>query len=462
MNLPLPTNTFNPMPGAYLVGGSVRDSVCGREPMDYDIAVAENPESYAENLAAKLKGRVVAIGKPGFPLYRIVGAPIAVDVTPIKGASITDDLAHRDFTINAMAYDLSNGKIIDPTGGLADAQQGVVRMVSKRAFEIDPVRMVRAYRMAAHLGFVIAAATAGTIKSQARKIQTSAGERVWVELLLILSRTNSYDSIKQMTQDQLLFAIIPELKQLKGCSQSPPHHLDVFEHTLLAYQSLENVLCRPAQYFSYQTEPLFIPDIQRQALLKLALLLHDIGKPVQRTQDAEGKIHFYGHTATSAAMARPIFKRLRMSNKQAHWVEWIIDNHSRPHDLFKLDQCNRLTPKAIGKFLRKTGENAPCLILHAMADNLGKNPDISNGIKQRLDFFSQLLKSHYKTAAARETTPLLDGRDLMDAFGLSPSPLLGTLLKGVEERRLAGLLTDKKEALDWVERYLRERPDLLE
>lgn len=454
MKLPLPTDLFNPTPGAYLVGGSVRDSVCGRRPKDYDIVVGDDPKGYAEKLAARIKGRVVSIGKPGFPLYRIVGAPIAVDVTPITGASIDDDLAHRDFTINAMAYDLSSAKTVDPTGGLADAQQGTVRMVSPQAFEIDPVRMIRAYRLAAHLGFDIATTTASAIRAQARAIQDSAGERIWVELLMILSRTNSFDTIRRMTQDELLFAIIPELKPLKGCSQSPPHHLDVYEHTLLAYHSLEQVLSEPSQYFSAQTEAFFIPDIERQALLKLALLLHDIGKPGKRTVDAEGKIHFYGHTAASATMARGIFRRLRMSKKQANWIEWIIDNHSRPHDLFKLNQDNQLRPKAIGKFLRKSGENAPSLILHAMADNLGKNPSVSDGIRHRLDFFYQLLNSHVKTTATNDTAPLLDGRELMGAFGLSPSPLLGTLLKGVEERRLAGMLSDKKEALNWVERYL--------
>ena len=458
MKLPIPTNILSQTPRAYLVGGSVRDMICGRRPLDYDIVVAKDPQGYAETLAARLNGCVVTIGKPGFPLYRIVKAPIAVDVTPLKGATLAADLSDRDFTINALAYDLNSEKIIDTTGGVADVEQGLVRMVSARAFKNDPVRMVRAHRMAIQLDFDMDPATSRAISAHAHTIQTSPGERIWAELALILSQPNSVETLRQMAQDELLFAIFPELGPLKGCRQSEPHHLDVLDHTLLAYQSLEGALTRPVKWLTGQAAALtqtFSPE--RQTLLKLALLLHDIGKPAKRSIDASGKIHFYGHAASGIHLARAIFKRLRMPKQEANWVDWIIANHSRPHDLYKLDKDNRLTPKAIGKFLRLCAKHAPHLILHAMADNLGKDLSINNQIKERLSFFNHLLEAYFKTAATGNTAPLIGGRDLMAAFDLSPSPLLGALLKGIEEARLAGIFTSREAALEWAEAFLREK-----
>lgn len=458
LKLPLPSNVLAQTSGAYLVGGSVRDLICGRRPADYDIAVIHNAKGYAQKLAAKLKGRMVAIGKQDFPLYRVVKTPLIIDVTPVKGKDIAADLSDRDFTINALACELSTGNVIDTTGGVADIEQGVVRMVSAQAFQKDPVRLVRAYRMAARFDYHIESTTADTIASRATDIQSCAGERVWTELALILACPNSFHQIQQMVQSGLLTAIFPELSPLKGCHQSEPHHLDVFEHTLLAFQSLEKLLSHPPEQLNVQMLELIQTfPIEQQALLKLALLLHDVGKANQRTIDDLGKIHFYGHASASAKMAEPILQRLRLSKRQANWVEFIIANHSRPHDLFLLKQKENLTPKAIGNFLRHCGADTPHLTLHAIADNLGK--DLADGCQPDalLAFFNQLLDAYFKTAEPKESPPLLGGQDLMATFNLKPSPLIGALMKGIEEARLAGTISHRRQALEWANNYLTKK-----
>ena len=457
MKLPIPADILIQTPGAYLVGGSVRDLICKRRPVDYDIAVANDAKGYAQQLAAKLNGRIVVIGKPDYPLYRIVKARHVIDVTPIKGTSIETDLADRDFTINALACELINGRLIDTCGGLADIRQGVVRMVSAQALQNDPVRMVRAFRLAALLNFTIAAATSQAISTQAKGIDTCAGERIWAEMALILAQPNSFHTLQLMVKSGLLLAILPELVPLQDCRQNKPHRLDVFEHTLEAYASLEMLLGQPDRHFTGRAlDWVHTLSAHRLVLLKLALLLHDIGKPAQRTIEASGKIHFYGHPAAGARLAEAILSRLRLSRRQIRWALFLIAHHSRPHDLFLAEQKNELTPKAIGRFLRLGGDATPYLILHAMADNYGKALTDRGQLAARLTFFNSLLDAYYKTARPQETPPLVDGHDLMATFKLKSSPLIGTLINGIEEARLAGTITHRRQALTWAETYLKE------
>ncbi len=458
MKLPLPTDIVIPAPEAYLVGGAVRDIICGRHPMDLDIAVADDPKGYAQRLAARCNGHAVVIGNREFPLYRVVNGPLVIDVTPLKGGKIARDLMDRDFTINALACNLADGDLIDAGGGLTDLKQGLVRMVSSHAFENDPVRLVRAFRMAACFDFEIETATAAAISTHAAFLQHSAGERIWAELAMILACTQSVKALQQMAQCGLLHVMLPELMALKGCRQNQDHGIDVYGHTLLALDALESIWAGSHKHFSEQAVAVAKTlSRKKRVLLKLALLLHDIGKPSQRTTDASGKVHFYGHAAIGARMAQSIFERLRLPKRHAQWVRQIIDHHQRPLDLYLGQQHGGPSKKALGKFLRQSGAAAPSLILHAMVDNMGKKPGHHRHCTARILFFEQLLDAYLKTAAQREAPPLIDGKDLMATFDLYPSPLLGSLLRGIQEARLAGTITHRQQALDWVEAYLNQR-----
>ena len=153
--LPFDTNIFPLKTGVFLVGGSVRDLMAGRVPYDYDLAVRQDPADFASGLATAIGGRIVALGKQGQKMLRVVTRERIFDIMPVNGPSIESDLRLRDFTINAMAVEVASGSLIDPLGGQKDLAAKTVRMVSPEVFQQDPVRLVRAYRMAAIFNFSI-------------------------------------------------------------------------------------------------------------------------------------------------------------------------------------------------------------------------------------------------------------------------------------------------------------------
>lgn len=458
MELALPNDVFIRADGVYLVGGSVRDLLCHRQPTDYDIVVADNPKDYAEQLAQRLNGRLVLLGKKTFPLYRVVTPLFAVDVTPLDGDQIASDLLKRDFTINALALELVSGNIIDTTGGLLDMEKGVVRMVSPDAFQKDPVRLVRAFRMAARFGFSIEAATMEAISRHAVAIQNCAGERVWAELAIILANPNSFHQLRKMGQYRLLMTLFPEIEALQGCRQNRFHSADGYTHTLLAFNAMETLLIQPDRYLPHHgNEWSRLLSQEHRVLLKLAILLHDIGKPIQRTTDADGQAHFHDHANVGAQMAASVFQRLRLPKRHAKWAEFIIAQHQRPLDLFLTQRQGGSNSKAVGRFLRICGDRTPYLILHAMADHMGKKIADHRIHRARMDFFKQLWTTYVETTLQPSKTPLMRGAELMAKFNLSPSPLVGTLLRGIEEARLAGSIKDRQGALVWVTAYLKQK-----
>jgi poly(A) polymerase len=444
--------------GVYFVGGTVRDILQGQSPVDFDIAVAGNPEKFAETLAARLLTRPIMMGKPGKEAIRIVSKNLIFDVVRLNGASIDEDLKLRDFTVNAMAWSLSQNRMIDPFQGRKDLKEGVIRMVSGACFKKDPIRLLRAFRFAAALGFAIEPNTFAGIKTNAALIMTSAGERTKAELFKLLESDRSYPYLRQMESAGLLFEIFPPLKDLVGCRQNRHHAFDVFHHTLCAYHAMEHFFnhlsdTAPGPDFS----PIHHMDKKRQGLLKFAVLLHDIGKPSAASQEANGTIHFYGHGQKSAAMARTIGKTLRLSVDESNYLADIIENHNRPRYLFTLFQKKQLTQKAIVRFFLGCGERTPDILLHAVADHLGKGYNHKNGF---VEFAMHTIRDYFDGYKLKKSEkPFITGHDLIDSFGLTPSPLFRKILTHIEESRLADIIKSRGEALAWVKSFLAHRTD---
>lgn len=219
--------------GAYLVGGCVRDLLLGRPPADYDVVILGDPRAYAQTLAAAAGGRIVAIGKPAFRLWRVVAPGGIIDVSAAAGASIAKDLHQRDFTINALALDITSGAIIDVTGGRQDLNAGTIRMVSAAAFRNDPVRLIRAFRLQARFGFSIEPGTLAAISRDAGRIVRPAGERVREEFFKMLGADRSAPALQAMARTGLLAALFPGLKRAGE---------NVLEHAVAAHQQLESLL----------------------------------------------------------------------------------------------------------------------------------------------------------------------------------------------------------------------------
>jgi len=442
--------------GAYIVGGSVRDLLLGKLPADYDIAVIENPKTFAEKIAKKTSGRLVELGKPGQMLFRVVSKNYVYDISPIAGASIEDDLLKRDFTINALAWDLSSKRVIDCVDGQKDIADRKIRMVSKTVFQKDPIRLIRAYRISATFDFNIEPQTNAAIKNNAQLLQTSAGERIRSELFKILAASNSYYFLSQMAKTDVLQAIFPELTDLQTCFQNKYHLFDVFKHTMKAYSHLETIL-NDCHNFLPEAYGQFKPctDTFKGALLKCSILLHDIGKPLARTIDKKGNIHFYGHGKKSADMTKNIVHRLRFSNHEASYIDFIIRNHIRPLFLFIAHQNKTITQKGITRFFLKCGKYAPDLLIHTMADIKGKGNKNDERNEAFINFAKEMVKYYFSYFQPEKSKPsLITGRDLINNFALTPSPLFKKILRRVEEARISKKIKNKDEAMALVKKIL--------
>lgn len=446
----------------FVVGGSVRDVLSGREPADYDIVCCSDAEEAARQIAAKTNGSLVKLGKPGQILFRVVSYNNTFDVSPLNGNSIEADLHQRDFTINAMACSVSSGTIIDCTGGLQDLKSKQIRMVSKEAFKQDPLRLLRAYRFGAAFNFKIEPATAKAIMKNAELIVNSAGERVQVEILKLMDASTAHQHLADMAASGLLFVIFPELNPLRGCEQNQHHIYDVFEHTMNSFYHLERLLnnTESLNILTSAHDNLFA-DKKKLALLKLAVLLHDIGKPSSRTIDEKGNYHFYGHAAVGADMSKKICGRLKMSSRETSFINFIIRYHLRPLSLYTLSLEEKLTPKAITRFFRKCHDYTPYILLHAIADSYGKSHKPDKNFKK----FSIGLMNDYFTdfQPLRLEPPLITGNDLIQKLGLKPSPLFSKILNHVEEARLSKEISNENSALklakEFMNSHLSIKPD---
>ena len=454
--IPFDTQMLSQKKEAYIVGGTARDLLLGRTPTDYDIAVAQNPEIFAKELSEFHRGTLVRLGPQNQQVYRVVAKKQIFDITRLIDDDIHVDLKHRDFTINAMAIQLSSGKLIDIVDGRKDLCKKTVRMVTQTVFEDDPLRLLRAYRLAAAFDFSIDRETEAAVQRNCFLIRHSAGERIRSELLKILYQPSSSIYVRQMAENGLLTTIFPELVPLQNCGQNRCHEFDVYEHTLSAFSQLEarfdgQIIAGHIGIVFYMTEqyPADIP------LLKLAMLLHDIGKPPCRTTSENGVIQFFGHEKKGSELFENIAHRLRLSSKETELVRHIIRHHLRPLQLFTAHQKGRLSAKAVTRFFMACTPKIPHLILHALADFEGKGTGRQDELKAFEDFAKELMERYCHNFLPRLKEPrLISGHDLMETFGLTPSPFFSKILNGVETARLSDESMDRAAALKLVAEML--------
>jgi len=450
----------------YLVGGPVRDLILGRKIEDLDLVVTEDLDEAAGKAADKLGVRAIPLGEKPKRVYRLCPPGLSADLCSPEGPTIEVDLLRRDLTINAMGIELTGAAgrpwIIDPSRGLADLIRGRVRFVSEDNVLVDPLRLLRLFRFAATLDLGPTSDSLDLVSKHACLIERSAGERVRFELFKLLDASRSFQAVTAMLNHGLLEALIPELTPLRGCGQGPYHHLDVLDHTLTALKALEDILAEPERDF-----PVWAPKIRtylarnfHPALLKLTILLHDLGKPPTRTEEADGQVHFFRHEEAGLEQVERIAKRFRLSTAENDLIRALIKHHLRPFHLMEARQAGQLTPRGVFRLARDIGPHLWGLVLHALADaeaTLGPCQEQRGGPAAVREFLNLLLEE----MAAQEiqldkTSPFLNGRDLMVAFNLKPSPLLGRILQSLKEAQAVGQVRDRAEALDLAEEILSQ------
>lgn len=452
-------NQFPENPYAYIVGGTIRDILSDRSPVDYDIVVLREPEKYANELTAKTAGRLVILGKSGFSVFRVVTKNLIYDISAAEGASIEADLRRRDFTINAMAFHLSTGNLIDCMDSRNDLARKQIRMVSEDAFVKDPVRLIRAYRLAAGLEFTIEAQTAAAIERHAKLVLRSAGERVREELLKLLDSPKSFFYLSQMAASGILGTIIPELKNTGYNTAPGTPSTTLMDHSLKASSQLEKFLDKSEPLVN----PKHVPGLrqhldERRALLKFAIMLHEIEKPAAIVLRKNSDLHFHRHAERNAGIVIGICKRLRFSNSETGYVDFIIRNQLYPYHLYAAYQKNRLSPRAVSRFYRKCHEHTPDLLMHAVADFSGVEIAGDRNETGFLNFAGELIQGYYTDYLPRAALPpVITGNDLSSEFNLKPSPLFKQILAMVEEERLTKETLSRQEALKLVAEFLKKK-----
>ncbi len=463
---------------SYLVGGFVRDALLGRDTADIDIAVAGDALEIAPKLAAVLGGKYVLLDEVNRIGRIIVGDEVnrrEIDFSTFRD-SIEQDLSRRDFTIDAMAIDLSQlGKghtdfqIIDPFNGLDDLHQGMIRTVSEAAFQSDPARLLRAIRLAAELGFGIETQTESLIRRYSNLLTKVAGERVREELLRLLAVPQASQLLAYLDDLGLLTVMIPELSQTKGVVQPKEHFWNVFDHSIKTV-SAASFLLRQETWDYALTNVLavspwsdvlahhFAQEVSRGStrgpLLKLTALLHDIAKPQTKTIDADGQMRFLGHAKDGAVMAANILERLRFSGKEIRLVEAMIEHHLRP-----LQTRNTGLPSrhALYRYFRDTGEAGIDILFLSLADHLAaRGPQLDlNQWQEHARLVEYILCQRFQQEESVVAPPkLIDGHDLLDTFSLSPGPRIGQLLETVREAQVTGELATREDALAYIRRQL--------
>jgi poly(A) polymerase len=414
---------------AFWVGGCVRDFLLGREPQDFDIATDAKPEQ-----VEKLFRKTIPVGRKFGVLVVIKGGQQFQVATfraeadyqdgrrpeKIVFANAEADASRRDFTVNGLFYDPLTQKIHDWVGGERDLRAKIIRTIGapEERFGEDHLRMLRAVRFAAQLGFEIELKTFAAIQALAPKIKVISAERVRDELLKLFRPPHAARGLVLLRDSGLLEHILSELAATVGCEQSPDYHPEgsVFNHIGLMLEKL------PAD---------------AGESLPWAVLLHDIAKPVTAERDAAtGKIHFYGHEKVGAEMAEEILRRLKFPNQQTEEIVACVRHHMQFKDV---KQMRKATLRRL--LLRETFPLE--LELHRL-DCLGSFGD--------LEHYEFLLEQAEAWKHQPEIhPPLLTGNDLIE-LGIKPGKALGARLREIRELQLADELKTPDEARAWVKK----------
>jgi len=484
----------------YLAGGFLRNALLGLPSNDVDLAVVGDPFALARLVADALGGHYVLLDE-ALPTARVVfqGASddagiVYFDFCQFRGDDILADLAQRDFTINALALDLSPADVLpalsrlaagalatlpllDPFGGLADLRAGLVRAVHDGVFRDDPLRLLRAVRFVAQLGFQIEPHTQTLIRRHSALAARPAAERILEEIVKILSAPGAGEHLRLLESLGLLTVVIPELNSLRGVTQPQEHYWDVFEHSLQTVSAAEHLLASlqvaspqpPAaspQSLVAWNLPLPVleklrahfaevlaADRPRTIAFKLAALLHDVAKPQTRSVEPDGRIRFINHQIVGLPIVDGILRRLRLSRREIAVILTVIEHHLRPGQL--TDEVV-VSKRAVYRFFRDTGAEGIDVLFLSLADHWATRGPLLNADHwaQHVAMTQAMLTCYLAPEQAAAPVRLVTGDDIL-ALGVPSSPRVGELLDQVREAQAAGEVRNREEALAFVRVQIR-------
>lgn len=439
----------------YLVGGAVRCALIGTQTTDLDFLV-DDAVSVAARVGRALGGTMVTLHED-LPTARVVvrrgTERFDLDFVTPRAPTLSADLQARDFTMNALAAGPVGGRarLFDPCGGRSDIARGLVRMTSAESLATDPLRVLRAYRFAAQLGFRIEGKTRRACRNLAARLDQPAAERVGAEVVALFAGEFYSDALATMVDDGVLEVLLPEFSATFGVDQGGVHEFDVGRHSLLAARRMAEVMASAPGQFPEYAEAIeqYLADPETRASLVLATLLHDIGKPETRVR-GEGRWRFFGHEERGVEIVRAITKRLRLPKRMRRQVELLVGSHMQ---LLPFMGSDEPTSRARRRFARRNGPHHIGLVLLALADrrSLRSEPELGDEDEVLARMSKVFAAARESTATPSPAVSLLAGRDLVE-LGYKPGPLFSEILEAVEEAWVEGEVADRSAAVEFVRR----------
>lgn len=446
---------------AWLVGGAVRDRALGRDTADFDVAMAGPVRDAARALGRAAGGYAFELSE-AFGAWRVVAHDHGwqLDLLPLDGDTIEEDLSHRDLTVNAIAAPLGGDGYVDPFGGLEDLRRRRLRHVSDEAFARDPLRVMRLARLACELGFDVEEVTLRLARASAPALAQVAPERVFGELRRVIAADRVLAGLALMDAVGAVEAVLPELTALRGVEQSRFHHLDVFEHTLAVLAETVALEREPDRLAGAHADALarrlaepLANELTRGEALRFGALLHDIAKPQTREVTAQGRVTFIGHDADGAALSAAILGRLRASDRLREYVAALARHHLR---LGFLVHEMPLSRRAVYDYLHATSPVAIDVTVLSVADRLATRGDnAERAIARHLELAQQMV-SEALAWEANPPRPPVRGDDLARALGIRPGPLVGGLLAELQAASFSGELAGREEAIERARQLMKQ------
>ena len=446
---------------AWIVGGAVRDALRGVPPHDVDVVVRGHAARVAHRLAKSLGATVYPLSER-FATWRVLVPPgvrdqaqlagfegLIIDVAPLRGSALLDDLTARDFTVDAIAREVRSGEVVDPLGGRDDLRAGHLRLCSAEALMADPARVLRLVRLQHEPGLTPVAGVEEAARAAAPRLSSVSGERVEQELTRLLSLPAAARAVADLDRLAALHVVLPQVAALKGVTQNPYHHLDVFAHTLEALSYVPGVveqLGGPAPAAKPSALGL-AAGAGPLAPLAYAVLLHDIGKPAAREVDEAGNVRFWYHDAIGARLVGDVARRLHFSKRFEHYLRLLVRQHLRLGFLVREQPLSR---RALARFRRDVEPYVFEAIVVSLCDRVA-----TRGEKTSL----QSIARHFRLAReVWEGVPppaprLLSGDDVMAVLGVAPGPAVGRVLRALQDEIEAGEVTTRAQAEQFVRQW---------
>ncbi len=473
----------------YVVGGAIRDALLGLPVRDLDFTLQGEAIKTARKIADTLNGAFYTLDKVR-DYGRVIlpqsdGNRLLLDFAPFNGANLEEDLENRDFTINAIAAEIhSPHELLDPLGGAADLHSKHLRACSPKAIASDPVRILRGIRFSISFNMKTTPNTREDMRSAVNLLPKVSAERLRDELFHLLESPKPATAIRILDHLKGISFILPELNTMKDVDQSPPHILDVWNHSLNEMARLHQVLevLKPS-YNPDDSASLFLGVISHRlgryreqidfhlntqlnpsrsliALLFLCALYHDIGKPKASQINTDGYIRFIKHEEIGADLVVKRCQELQLSNSEINRAQVIVLNHMRP---LWLAQTGKIPSKrAAYRFFRDTGPAGVDICLLSLADILATyGPTLPQDLwAHQVDVVRYLLEAWWEKNEEVISPPsLVDGHELMEKLGLKPGPIIGQIMRKIQEAQATGEVTNKRQALELAAEIMNDSID---